>query len=216
MSIVKYKYFSLLEIHCKHTLYITDGKTPNESFLCYKSVCYSNPKICPRETCHYLPTIFQPCIFSCVVVVFFPPPLSFFIETREKKNILATKCTVMRRWSIPDARKGGTRHSGRETSGDGIGECNGATAARRRWRGSRRKWNSISEPGKYVWGCLLCYIFARRTGWPFKTPRCHSVVQPAPLSLPWKQGRCLIFEKSASFYAVPLLPTDNKRGEIKR
>lgn len=65
------------------------------------------------------------------------------------------------------------------------------------------------EPGKYVRGCLLCYIFAEANGVAL-LKRLRVVARCAALVSPWKQGatkgRCLILEKSASFHAARLSP----------
>lgn len=94
-------------------------------------------------------------------------------EKKPKRNNIRSRLNALVRRSIPDAFKGGARHTV-ETSVRRVQrrhEAEETTPKRRKWPGTR------SRPGANTFapGCLLCYIFARRTGWPFKTPRCHFV-----------------------------------------
>ena len=137
-----------------------------------RSVCYSNPKICPRETCHlhqYFPTnaYFRTCLFSF---------LFFFFRSKRKRDrerkiyiyiyILATKCT-REKVCLFLMRARVALVTGTRDVPDGIGECSGATSSAMKTMKERRKWNLISSRAN-TFGAV-CYVTSlrRRTGWPF-------------------------------------------------
>lgn len=124
------------------SLSVTGGKAPNESFPCYKSPVRENVAfVIPiqrfvRAKPVASTNIFQPTRIFVRRCVFFP----FFLRSKRKRErekiyiyILATKCTGEKvRLFLMRARVGLVTRT-RDVP-DGIGECNGATSARRRWR----------------------------------------------------------------------------------
>lgn len=190
-----------------------------------RSVCYSNPKICPRETCRlhqYFPTN----AYFRTSVRLFSIFSSIEAKERERKNIyIYWRLNALVRRSVYSwCAQGWDSSPGRETSRTGSAS---ATAPRAREDDEEAQEVELDlEPGKYVWGCLLCYIFARRTGWPFKTPSLSLGVPLVSLGNRGDKGalsnpRKIRELSRGSPFSAPSSshyhPTDNKRGaEIKR
>lgn len=131
----------------------------------------------------------------------------------------------MRGWSIPDARKDGTRHSGRETSGDGIGECNGATAAREDDEEEAAGSGTRSRSRANTFGavCYVTSLLGERGGLLKRLVVTRLSKQLAPLSLRLETGAMSNLRKIRELLRGSPSPSsplsshgDNKRGEIKR
>lgn len=212
------------------SLSVTGGKAPNESFPCYKSPVRENVAfVIPiqrfvRAKPVASTNIFQPTRIFVRRCVFFP----FFLRSKRKRErekiYIYWRLNALRRSVYSWCAQGWDSSPGRETSRTGSAS---ATAPRAREDDEEAQEVELDlEPGKYVWGCLLCYIFARRTGWPFKTPSLSLGVPLVSLGNRGDKGalsnpRKIRELSRGSPFSAPSSshyhPTDNKRGaEIKR
>lgn len=106
--------------------------------------------------------------------------------------------------SIPDARKGGTRHP--DERRPGRDRRVQRRHEREKTMKKRRKWNSISSRANTFGAvCYVTSLLGERGGL-LKRLRCHLVCRSSPLETGATKGHCLILEKSASFHAARLSP----------
>lgn len=98
MSVVKYKYFSLLEIYYKHTLYITDGSKRIFSLLQIRLLFQSKDLSARNLSLPTLRTILFPTMHILVrsCCFFFSLPLSlFFLSKRKKKKKIYSRVNAL-------------------------------------------------------------------------------------------------------------------------